>query len=104
MDKESTNPKQDKNKPNVKMVENPFQVEEVYVDGVSGMMARGGVIKLDCYRVVGIDPKGKSEVRQMTHRLVMPSSAIPELMKVMQGTVSAANANKEKDQSDVGIQ
>ena len=39
----------------VKMVANPLPVEEIYIDGFAGLMTRGGVVKLDLYRVVRPD-------------------------------------------------
>ena len=82
--------------PKIKMAANPHPVEEIYVDGISGVFGRGGVMKLDCYRVVGIDKEDKAEVRQITHRLVIPNSAVPELMKAMQGVADAVKAGRDK--------
>jgi hypothetical protein len=80
----------------IKMMANPHQVEEIYVDGISGVFGRGGVMKLDCYRVVGIDKEDNAEVRQITHRLVIPNSAVPELMKAMQGVADTVKAARDK--------
>ena len=68
---------------NVKMVTSPQPPEEIYVDGVSGILGRGGVIKLDCFRVMGVD-KEQVEIRTVTHRLVLPAGAIPGLVRLFQ--------------------
>ncbi len=68
---------------NVKMVANPRPPEEIYVDGVSGILGRGGVIKLDCFRVMGVD-KDQAEIRTVTHRLVLPAGAVPGLVRLFQ--------------------
>ncbi len=68
---------------NVKMVPGPQLPKEIYVDGVSGILGRGGVIKLDCFRVMGID-KDQTEIRTVTHRLVLPAGAIPGLVRLFQ--------------------
>ncbi len=68
---------------NVKMVTSPQPPEEIYVDGVSGILGRGGVIKLDCFRVMGVD-RDRAEIRTVTHRLVLPAQAIPGLVRLFQ--------------------
>ncbi len=85
---------------NVKMVPSPQPPEEIYVDGVSGILGRGGVIKLDCFRVMGVD-KDQAEIRMVTHRLVLPAGAIPGLVRLFQnmanvGQQAAAGAEAEK--------
>ena len=79
----------------VKMTTNPFPVEELYVDGVAGVLGRGGVFKIDCYRVAGIDKEDKSEVRRVTHRLVLPASAIPELAQAINTVIKSAGKKNE---------
>ena len=56
----------------VKMVANPLPVEEIYIDGFAGLMARGGGVKLDLYRVVRTDPESWTEHRPASHRPVLP--------------------------------
>jgi hypothetical protein len=68
---------------NVKMVTSPQPPEEIYVDGVSGILGRGGVIKLDCFRVMGVD-REQTEIRTVTHRLVLPAGAVPGLVRLFQ--------------------
>jgi hypothetical protein len=43
------------------------------------------VVKIDFYRAVGIDQEDKKEVRTISHRLVLPLTAIPELSQLLQG-------------------
>ena len=68
----------------VKMVPNPLPPEEIYADGVSAIIGRPGVIKLECYRVVGVDKEANAEIRIVTHRLVLPSAVLPELVGLFQ--------------------
>ena len=78
-----------------KLAPNPFPVEELYVDGIAGVLGRGGVFKIDCYRVAGIDKEDKAEVRQITHRIVLPTSAMPELVQAVQGIAQSVGASKD---------
>jgi hypothetical protein len=70
-------------------------VEEIFVDGIAGIMGRGGVFKLDCYRVDGVEDDGKTELRRISHRLVLPAASINELIQVVQGVVKSAAKAKE---------
>ncbi len=91
-------------RPTVKMVPNPAPVDELYVDGSSGLISRGGVIKLDLFRVVGIDPADKTESRQVSHRLVLPMSALPELLKVFQSLARAAQQAAQQASDEAGAE
>ena len=73
----------------VKMVPNPLPPEEIYADGVSAIIGRPGVIKLECYRVVGVDKEANAEIRIVTHRLVLPSAVLPELVGLFQKMTEA---------------
>ena len=68
----------------IRLVENQTPPEEVFVDGVAGGMARAGVMKLDWYRVLRVDPEDNAEIRSVTHRLVLPAAAVPELGRLFQ--------------------
>ncbi len=83
---------QEQARPNVKMVRNPMPVDELFVDGASGLITRAGVAKIDLFRVVGYDPDTKAEQRQVSHRLVLPMAAVPEFLRLFQ---QAARAVKE---------
>ena len=68
---------------NAKMVPGRRPPDEIYVDGVSGILGRGGVIKLDCFRVMGVD-RDQAESRAVTHRLVLPAGAMPGMVQLIQ--------------------
>ena len=72
-----------------KMVASPVPPEEIYVDGVNAIIGRPGVIKLECYRVLGVDRETNVEIRTVTHRLVLPAAALPELVGLFQKMVEA---------------
>lgn len=74
--------------PKVKMAASPLPPDEIYVDGVSGVLARSEVVKLDCYRVVRVDPADRAEVRTITHRLVLPIQAFRDLAALTQKVVA----------------
>lgn len=77
-----------------KLVNNPHPVEEVYVDGIAGILGRANVCKLDCYNVVGIDrDDNNAEIRRVTHRLVMPTTALPELIQMIK-TLTESTGSK----------
>ncbi len=82
-------------KQTVKVVPNPLPPEEIYVDGVSAIIGRPGVIKLECYRAVGVDKEAKAEVRTVTHRLVLPSAVLPELVGLLQKMAEAGQRMAE---------
>ena len=76
-------------RPKVKMVRNPMPIDELFVDGVSGLITRAGVAKIDLFRVVGYEPESKAERRQVSHRLVLPMAAVPELLRLFQQAARA---------------
>jgi len=83
----------------VKLVGDMLQVDEVYADGISGVVGRGGIVKLDFYRYLGFDEKEKTEVRQIVLRLVLPTSAVPELARAIKGVAEAGQKSMEQAQS-----
>lgn len=66
-----------------KLVDGGIPPEEIYVDGVVGIIPRPGVAKIDCFRFVGIDTKEKAELHSVTHRIVMPVAALPRLAELI---------------------
>ena len=82
-------------KQTVKMVPNPLPPEEIYADGVSAIIGRPGVIKLECYRAVGVDKETNAEIRTVTHRLVLPSAVLPELVGLFQKMAEAGQRAAE---------
>ena len=73
----------------VKLVGVPSQVEDVFADGLSGVIGRGGVIKFEFYRFLGVDQKEDAEVRQIVQRLVLPAAAVQELAAAIKGIIDA---------------
>ena len=86
-------------RPNFKVAVSPISPEEIFVDGVAGVMARPGLMKLDLYRVVRVDPKDNAEVRTVTHRLVLPSSAVPDLVRAFQSVAEAGRRRRTTEPS-----
>jgi hypothetical protein len=76
-------------KQSFKMVASPLPPEEMYADGVNAIIGRPGVIKLECYRVLGVDRETNAEIRTVIHRLVLPAVALPELVGLFQKMVEA---------------
>ncbi len=72
-----------------KMVASPVPPEEMYADGVNAIIGRPGVIKLECYRVLGVDRETNAEIRTVIHRLVLPAAAFPELVRLFQQMAEA---------------
>ena len=83
-------PRQAQTQPRFRMVPPGGPVTDIYADGVSSVMARGGVVKLDLYQAVGIQRNTNVEMRRSSHRLVMPATAIPELLRIFQNAMQAA--------------
>ncbi len=69
--------------PTIRMAANPLPPDEVFADGVAGVLSRPGLVKLECYRVMRIERQDNAEVRCVTHRLVLPSAAIPDLIRML---------------------
>ena len=83
---------QSSEQPGARVMADPRDIEEIYVDGVAGMSLRAGVAKIDCYRVVGQQQSEEGvgqEVRRVAHRLVMPALALNELAQILQRTQEA---------------
>ncbi|CAK0766902.1 hypothetical protein CCP2SC5_30083 [Azospirillaceae bacterium] len=59
--------------------------DDEYADGAAGMIFGPNVVKVDFFRVVGFDSEAKVELRNVSHRLVLPISSIPELTRLFQG-------------------
>ena len=93
-----------KARPTVKMVPNPAPVDELYVDGASGLISRGGVVKLDLFRVVGFDTATKAELRQVSHRLVLPLTALPEIFAAFQSVARAAQQSAQRASDEDGAE
>ncbi len=94
----------ERTRPAVKMVPNPAPIDELYVDGTSSLISRSGVVKLDLFRVVGFDPATKTELRQVSHRLVLPLTALPELLNAFQSVARAAQQAAQRASDEGGAE
>ena len=88
--------------PNFKFVQVQTPPEDSYADGPAAMSVGRNVLKLDLYRAAGVDPQDKKEIRLLSHRIVLPLTAIPELMQLLQGYSNAVQqaAKARAEQSD----
>jgi hypothetical protein len=80
--------------PGHRLAANPRPPDEVFADGVASVLARPGLVKLECYRVMRIDREDNAEVRCVTHRLVLPSGAVPDLLRMLTDLTRAAGRSK----------
>ena len=87
-----------------KMVASQVPPEEVYADGVNAIIGRPGVIKLECYRVLGVDRDTNAEIRTVIHRLVLPAVALPELVGLFQKLAEAGQRAAEAGAGDGGAE
>ena len=72
------------NSPGFKLVLQASPPEESYADGCLRVMSRGVVFKLDLYSVVDQDRESGQEVRSISHRIVLPVTAAPQLVSTLQ--------------------
>ncbi len=99
---DKTQVEQDAPRLNVKNIPNPVPVEELYFDGVGSVISRGGVVKIDLFRVAGYENEPKTELRQVSHRLVLPLTVLPEVLKLFQSVVRAAQQAAGQKAGDGG--
>ena len=59
-----------------------------YQDGLAGISLYQGVVKMDFYKVLGMNADG-SEVRKISDRIVMPASKLAEIEQSLQMIISA---------------
>ena len=86
-----------------KYIQLPTPPNDSFADGAHGIILGRNVLKLDLYRVVGFDSENKEEIRAISHRLVLPTTAVPELINLLQSIVRAVqqtSQRKAKDQPD----
>ena len=72
------------NSPGFKLVGQASPPEESYADGCLRVMSRGMVFKLDLYSVIDQDKESGQEVRSISHRIVLPVTAAPQLVSTLQ--------------------
>ncbi len=67
-----------------------------YYDGLAGVSLYQGVLKMDFYKVLGLNPDG-TEVRKISDRVVMPASKLAEIEQSLQQIIAALqNAQQEQ--------
>lgn len=71
--------------PNFRFAPSQALPEDSYADGAANITGGRNVIKIDLYRVAGFDAEDNKEVRVLSHRIVLPHTAIPELLRLLQG-------------------
>jgi hypothetical protein len=59
-----------------------------YQDGLAGLSLYQGVLKMDFYKVLGLNPDG-TEVRKISDRVVMPATKLAELEQSLQQIIAA---------------
>ncbi len=76
--------------------------EESFADGAHSVTLTRNVLKLDLYRVLRYDQASEEELRKVSHRIVLPMSAVPEMINLLQGVVQAVKsaANQPPARSD----
>ncbi len=70
--------------PGFKLVPQPGPVPETYADGALGALSRGPVFKLEFYSAMGHEPDSGDELWRPCHRLVLPVTAAPQLISILQ--------------------
>ena len=71
----------------VKIVPPSRDLRDSYADGALGVHVRDTVLKLDLYCEVGVDQESGAELRTISHRLVLPITAIGGLIQLLQSAV-----------------
>lgn len=59
-----------------------------YQDGLAGLSLYQGVLKIDFYKVLGLNADG-TEVRKISDRVVMPASKLAEMEHSLQQIIAA---------------
>ena len=72
------------NSPGFKLMQQASPPEESYADGCLRVLSSGMVFKLDLYSVVDKDRESGQEVRSISHRIVLPVTAAPQLVNSLQ--------------------
>jgi hypothetical protein len=67
----------------IRMAAHPVPPEEVIANGIAGVPCPPGIVKLEYCRGMHMDRGDNAEVPCMTCRLVLPSGAIPDLLRML---------------------
>ena len=76
--------------------------EDSFADGAHGVTMARNVLKLDLYRVVRYDQASEEELRNISHRIVLPMTAVPELINLLQGILQAVQGSANQQQAPSG--
>ena len=68
-----------------------------YQDGLAGLSLYQGVVKMDFYKVLGLNPDG-TEVRKISDRVVMPASKLAEIEQSLQQIIAAIQNAQQSGQ------
>lgn len=68
-----------------------------FQDGLAGLSLYQGVVKMDFYKVLGLNPDG-TEVRKISDRIVMPASKLAEIEQSLQQIIAAIQNAQQQDQ------
>ena len=70
--------------PGFKLVPQAGPVPETYADGALGALSRGPIFKLEFYSAMGHDPDSGEELWRPCQRLVLPVTAVPQMINILQ--------------------
>ncbi|HJM49911.1 MAG TPA: hypothetical protein QGF63_08670 [Alphaproteobacteria bacterium] len=70
--------------PGFKLVPQAGPVPETYADGAHGALSRGPIFKLEFYSAMGHDPESGDELWRPCQRLVLPVTAVPQMINILQ--------------------
>lgn len=85
--------------PQPKYVSTADPVGEAFADGVFGVTLRNGIAKIELYSVIGLDDQSKTEVRRVSHRLILPMAGLNELAVIMQRMAKAIRQAQQQQQA-----
>ena len=67
-----------------------------YQDGLAGLSLYQGVVKMDFYKVLGLNPDG-TEIRKISDRVVMPASKLAEIEQSLQQIIAAIQSAQQQN-------
>ena len=70
--------------PGFKLVPQAGPVPETYADGALGALSRGPIFKMEFYSAMGHDPESGDELWRPCQRLVLPVTAVPQMINILQ--------------------
>ena len=70
--------------PGFKLVPQAGPVPETYADGALGALSRGPIFKMEFFSAMGHDPETNEELWRPCQRLVLPVTAVPQMINILQ--------------------